>query len=459
MLEVVPTLDAESYDGCCTDPPYHLTTEKRWSSGPPTKSVGAFARANTGFMGETWDGGDVAFRPETWRAVYDALKPGAHLTAFAAARNVHRLTCAIEDAGFEIRDQLLWLYGTGFPKSLDVSKALDKARFEDEVHIRVLCRAVRAAMDARGLISRDLVEHFGDCHPRLIDHWAARDTDSQPNVPTPQQWRVLEGLFEELAPLSEAMHELNNRKGAVGDAYRAREITGTAEEWSNRANYSITLRENVRRDRAQAGTLAEQYEGWGTALKPAYEPIVLARKPFRGSVAKNVYTFGTAGLNVGACRIGDELLPAQYAGEAQIGTFERVDMVTPERVGRFPANVLHDGSHEVIEMLGDKAKYFAECGYVEADYRRAFYWGKAKKTDRRGSGHPTVKPRALMEWLLRLTIPQGGRVLDPFAGSGATGWAAKAMGLDPTLVEMHPQHFSHLQRVNVADTFWRSVRP
>src|SRR6478609_11810182 len=164
-LELMATMDPNSVDAICTDPPYEL-----------------------GFMGKKWDGTGIAFDPATWEACLRVLKPGGHLVAFSGTRTSHRMICAIEDAGFEIRDSLVWLFGSGFPKSLDVGKAIDRARNEDMPYIRAVCRFLRAVMDARGLRSKDITQHFGDCHPRLIDHWAARDTDSQPAVSTWEQW-------------------------------------------------------------------------------------------------------------------------------------------------------------------------------------------------------------------------------------------------------------------------------
>jgi DNA modification methylase len=151
-----------SVDACVTDPPYGLS-----------------------FMGKKWDY-DVP-TVDVWAEVLRVLKPGGHLLAFAGTRTQHRMAVRIEDAGFEIRDMIAWVYGSGFPKSLDVSKAIDKRRTEDLEPVRRICRVIRAAMDARGLKSRHLVDHFDGCHPRLIDHWAARDTDSQPSLPTWEQ--------------------------------------------------------------------------------------------------------------------------------------------------------------------------------------------------------------------------------------------------------------------------------
>lgn len=224
-LEILPTLPADSIDACVTDPPYHLTTGKKGGTGlaslNPNSPAGR-ARISTGFMGKAWDGGDVAFRPETWAEVLRVLKPGAHFVAFGAPRNYHRMACAIEDAGFEIRDSLMWLFGSGFPKSHDVSKGIDKA--------------------------------------------------------------------------AGAQREI------IGDSpFAARKPNGSAGV--NSVGLSDTAGSKVT---APATAAARQWQGWGTALKPAYEPIILARKPIRGTVAGNVLAHGTGAINVDACRVGTD---------------------------------------------------------------------------------------------------------------------------------------------------------
>ncbi len=222
---------------------------------------------------------------------------------------------------------------------------------------------------------------------------------------------------------------------------------------------------------------AEVWDGWGTALKPAHEPIVLARKPLDGTVANNVLKHGVGGLNIDGCRVGDEVLPEQTAGQAQIGTFERTNMVTPERTGRFPANFIHDGSDEVLELFpSDKPNQSAA---------RFFYCAKASKKDRNegldgfeekqtlgGGGltaeikedgsyetasaggkfgsvkakqtnhHPTVKPTDLMRYLCRLVTPPNGTVLDPFTGSGSTGKAAVLEGFSFIGVEQSEEYIA-----------------
>lgn len=368
------------FDAAVTDPPYHLTNK---SGGPhgkgadtPYSRSGAGA-TSTGFMGKKWDGGNVAFDPATWVEVLRVLKPGAHLLAFGGSRTYHRLACAIEDAGFEIRDQIMWIYGSGFPKS----------------------------------------------------------------------------------------------KNLNGD-----------------------------------------WEGWGTALKPAHEPIVVARKPLVGTVAANVLAFGTGAINIDGCRV-----PHASAGDLEESLAKnpgRTDTVSssvygadrPQQSvnlnGRWPANVIHDGSDEVIALFPDsdgaggsvpnvritgygdgigtgKSEYFGgprapfESGSGSA--ARFFYCPKASRADRNqgldgrdapavASGatmrdcenadwkarndnhHPTVKPTDLIRYLLRLVTPTGGLSLDPFMGSGTTGVAAILEGFDFVGIETEREYFEIAQR-------------
>jgi site-specific DNA-methyltransferase (adenine-specific) len=266
--------------------------------------------------------------------VYAAMKPGAHLLAFGGSRTYHRLACAVENAGFEIRDQIMWIYGNGFPKSLDVSKALDK-------------KAGR---------KREIVgpsgRHGGGANKSIPDY---------------------------------------KRYGESGD-WRTAPATDSAKEW----------------------------EGWGTALKPAHEPIVVARKPVIGTVAENVLIYGTGALNIDGCRIPIlESLPRYTPSKSGLGkkgiygqSSREQGANSPTRYndkGRWPANVIHDGLNE------------GWCRY--------FYCPKATTEDRgEGNHHPTVKPSALMRYLCRLVTPPGGIVLDPFMGSGSTGKAALLEG-------------------------------
>lgn len=479
MREELAKLIAEgvTVQSIVTDPPYHLTSiVKRFGAagaaaakaGSKGNHTGAYARASRGFMGKQWDGGDIAFQAETWRLCWELLPPGGHLLAFSGTRTYHRMACAIEDAGF----------GSGFPKSHNVAKGIAKRRTEDLAPVRVVCRAVRAAMDAKGLKSRDLAPQFS-CDPRLIDHWAARDTDSQPSLPTTAQWLKLKGLLDLSDEMDSEVARLNDRKGTHGARWSEARVVGVAECDSpgfgeHRFSGDRTIRE--------LDGEAAAWEGWGTALKPALEPICVARKPLLGTVAQNVLAHGTGALNIDGCRIATDENPsaARRAGAApqrEAGTWandrrsaESFAAARPaESLGRWPANVVHDGSDEVIRAFpvapgqliqsrgsspSTKHVYGSFRGRKDREGPRAdsgsaarfYYSAKADADDRIGSKHPTVKPVDLMRWLIRLVTPPGGRVLDPFAGSGTTGMACMAEGFDCTLIEREAEYVADIQR-------------
>lgn len=345
-LKVVPWLAVEgvTVDAIVTDPPYHLVARtkrfgKEGSAPPKYGRDGAMGRLSKGFMGQAWDGGDIAFRPETWATVGEILRPGGFMLVFGGTRTYHRMTCAIEDAGFVIQDCILWMYGTGFPKRRDM-------------------------------------------------------------------------------------------------------------------------------------------------LKPAYEPIAVAYKPGGGRT-----------MQIDECRI-PSLEPnpsiaarasARRRGGAPSNPGEYThtinDRTSPEKymaehpgelLGRWPANVCHDGSDEVVSLFpsstarppGSVIKHTSGKGWKGSAYgsesREAgsvmisygddgsaarFFWSpKASKKDRAGSEHPTVKPVALMEWLVSLVTPIGGTVLDPFAGSGTTGQAASQTGRNAILIEREPQFLADIHR-------------
>ena len=382
--EVMPTLHAESVDSIVCDPPYGLS-----------------------FMGKGWDHGVPGV--EFWAEALRVAKPGAHLLAFGGTRTYHRLACAIEDAGWEIRDCVMWVYGSGFPKSLDVSKAIDKAA----------------------------------------------------------------GAEREVVGFKENSF---GRKPGGGDGW------GEAIEGGKASDHVFDIT-------APATDAARQWSGWGTALKPAWEPIIVARKPLCGTVAENVLTHGTGGINVDGCRVGiDSGDLDQMQGRSGKRTAPHLlkgmpaTSWEPTASGRWPANVIHDGSDEVVGLFPNAdarnggntgtdsgGVYSGTWGTTETtQYRdsgsaaRFFYCAKASKADRdegcdglpqtikqsvahgdkrhgtlpytnepremkprpRGNHHPTVKPTALMRYLCRLVTPPGGVVLDPFTGSGSTGKAA-----------------------------------
>ena len=358
-------------DSIVTDPPYEL-----------------------GFMGRSWDSTGIAFQKETWELCFKVLKPGGHLLAFSGSRTYHRMAVAIEDAGFEIRDQVMWLYGSGFPKSMNVGKALDKKLGNER-------------------------ESFGTKLKKAGD-----------------------------------MRGGNYVKGGDYKSIEI-EITKGNTEW----------------------------EGWGTALKPAHEPLVLARKPLsENSVVDNVLKHRTGGINIDECRV-----------EGNTENVERKKVVRKSRTddsvfnngnssfraegtlyadadprGRFPSNVMHDGSGSIKELFEDKSKYFycAKTSKTERNQgldnlptkkassmpgRRNADDMKDSKIDNDVTGrfvtekkniHPTVKPIKLMKYLCRLITPKGGTILDPFMGSGSTGMAAKEENFDFIGIEKEEEYFN-----------------
>lgn len=358
------TLDENTFDSCVTDPPYEL-----------------------GFMGKSWDGTGIAFNVDFWKEVLRTLKPGGHLIAFSASRNYHRMAVAIEDAGFEIRDQIMWLYGSGFPKSLNIGKAVDKLQ-----------------------------------------------GNKNPSTYKPNDKNAVYG---------------KNYGGGVTDR------TPADNEW----------------------------DGWGTALKPAHEPIVLARKPLsEKSIVDNVLKYGTGGINIDECRIegeakhpdtnpdfrdqgkkSKETIGVDKLSFGQVQNAKRkktqrqprnkdgvwteensgmkaegTEFADADPRGRFPANVMHDGS-EVVEQQ------FPEVD-DEGRASRFFYVPKAHKKERDGSIHPTIKPVELIKYLVRLVTPKDGTVLDPFAGTGTTGEAAIQESVSCYLIEKEKEYIKDIEK-------------
>ena len=338
-LAVMPHLPAHYFHAVLSDPPYGLN-----------------------FMGKAWDHGvpGVPF----WLAALRVAKPGAYLLAFGGTRTYHRLACAIEDAGWEYRDMLGWLYGSGFPKSLDASKAINKAAGAE----------------------REVVGH---------------------------------------------------------DPARFRRDSDTNNTYAAHCGQSGNIT-------APATPAARQWDGWGTALKPAIEPIALARAPMPGTVAANLLEHGTGALNINGCRIG---AGARFNGAARAGkeTFNcspksGIAYTGQEVQGRWPANIMHDGSPEVLAVFPDDNARFFYCGKATQEDRDEGLQGEltsaaemvnriagsagmnspragAGRTAGRHNNHPTVKPTDLMRYLARLILPPGGICLDPFCGSGSTGKA------------------------------------
>ncbi len=461
-LDILRSLPPHSVDALVTDPP-----------------------AGIGFMGKAWDrdkGGRLAWigwMAEVMREALRVLKPGGHALVWALPRTSHWTATALEEAGFEIRDRLAHIFGSGFPKSLDVSKAIDKAQREDAEPTRVICRFIRSAMDAKGLKSRHMIDHFGGCHPRLIDHWAARDTDSQPSLPTWDQWLKLKEILDVGDEMDAEVLRLVERKGRRGDAWENAEIVGEQKGVTpGFGEHRFLAQDSLIRSLSEP---AQQWDGWGTALKPAAEDWWLCRKPLGGTVAANVLEWGTGAINVDGCRVASEgatfarhVAPSDFSGTEQAPG--EVDFTGSDK-GRWPAHLILSHSPDCgdtcvegcpIRVMGEQSGESADQGtaaryFLSLDAPAPFLYCPKPSTRERDQGvegevvqhheitgrvegsagsnnpragvrsprkniHPTVKPIKLMRYLCRLITPPGGTVLDPFMGSGTTGIAATMEG-------------------------------
>jgi len=364
-LQVMATLPDNSVDAVITDPPYEL-----------------------GFMGKGWDSTGIAYNVDVWRQALRVLKPGGHLLAFSGTRTYHRMACAIEDAGFEIRDMIEWVYGSGFPKSLDIGKAVDKIQGNGR--------------EVKGIGKR------------------------------------------------------SNAKGSITNY----------SKWDRHEEFDITR-----------GT--SPWEGWGTAMKPAHEPICMARKPLsERNVALNVLKWGTGGINVDATRIGcgDRVLiePSKHRTRTGAGFEGGSRAAGTTSLGRFPANLILDTSDEVRACFPEtgKSKYkapnarirnnglglgtadnrdglsnapdnYGDSGSAARFFKSIVYTAKASKADRgEGNIHSTVKPTALMEYLITMIAPPAAAILDPFMGSGTTGVAAIQTGRRFIGIEIDPTYYA-----------------
>lgn len=441
--EVLRQYPDNFFDSVVCDPPYGLSKEPnitevltKWIAGEP------YDHGHGGFMGKSWD--SFVPHPDLWREVSRVLKPGGHALVFAGTRTQDLMTIAMRLGGLEIRDVIEWLYFSGFPKSMDVGKQFDRRRNDIEA-TRRLCRFIRAAMDSQGLKSRDLTQHFGNCNPRLIDHWAARDTDSQPAAPTIEQYLKMKEVLGMTDEMDDLVYELNGRKGTLGEAWAEREKVGEKTSGIGQAfGDGVWVSESKVVDiTAPATELARKWDGWGTALKPAHEPIIVARKPLTGTVAETVEKYGTGAINIDGCRIAEEGYAEKairkYSGvintDKSVGNGfmtsngGKIECQRPEALekGRFPANAI---------TTDDDAFYSPYFNVTPREVCK-----KATKADRgAGNTHPTVKPTALMAWLIRLVTPPGGTVLDPFAGSGSTLVAAKREGFGYVGIEREPEY-------------------
>ncbi len=335
MLDMLQEIKENSIDSIVTDPPYELN-----------------------FMNKGWDNSGIAFQKEAWQKCYEVLKPGGYLLAFGGTRTYHRIASAIEDSGFEIRDCIMWLYGSGFPKSMNIGKIYDK--------------------------------------------------------------------------------KMGNKRKKIGETKIGKTSLGDNSGWDTSKNMKI-IKQSGHVDITKGNS---KWEGWGTCLKPAYEPIIVARKPFKKSLVDNVIENGVGGLNIDECRIGNETISSHKApkgtfagGEEDRGSVREEDntILYSYHSGRFPANVIHDGLQE------EWSRYFycAKASKKDRDegldkfQENTIDDGKNKSIDnpfqrgktQRHNIHPTVKPTKLMQYLIRLVTPKNGIILDPFIGSGSTGKA------------------------------------
>lgn len=360
MLDMLEHISPNSIDSVVTDPPYELN-----------------------FMGKGWDNSGIAFQPSTWEKCYQVLKPGGYLLAFGGSRTFHRIACAIEDAGFEIRDTIMWLYGSGFPKSMNIGLAMDKKNGVES-----------PVIGQNESILKKQAKDLREGHRKVVDSLNAGAEDRNNGFKT---------------------------------------VSADIKEAQN------------------------QWKGWGTCLKPSFEPIIIARKPFTGSLLDNIVEYGVGGLNIDECRVGTDKLVNK--GMSSLGVMHDDNWVSNTEVvnevtGRFPANtILTYDETDYDEVCGgfpvdrgykphqvysntDKYEGYGSISHKNGEMigygdsgsaSRYFYCAKASKKDRNNgevkNNHPTVKPCELMQYLVRLVTPNGGIVLDPFNGSGSTGKA------------------------------------
>ena len=475
MEEKLKNIETNSVDSIVTDPPYHLTSiVKRFGPGQkPVKqkdgSAGAYSRSSKGFMGKEWDGGDIAFRPETWEECWRVLKPGGHLIAFSSARTYHRMAVAIEDGGFEIRDQIMWVYGSGFPKSHNLGKAYDKKR---------------------GIAAEKLIDpEFEMKHVvgNWYEHPDGRHFQLHPDISGEMSFGAQDGRY-------------NRRKIYIEQFRKATGVNPNSRP--NKGNIETNTHDYGFLGTTDILTVGDNpLEGWGTALKPSHEPMVLARKPIsEKTVLDNAIKWGLGGINIDATRVpysDDNPMPTMTGGITTMPMgWDRQDENDDSRKpgspdGRWPANFIHDGSQQVLDLFpdssgghwpdskttgggkswGGKSEYKGTGPKDKGDgsAARFFYVPKVSKKDRnegldhlpdkefvntiaqperakrpfypQKNTHPTVKPTDLMHYLIRMVTPCCGTVLDPFMGSGSTGKAAIRNGFNFIGIEMEEDSF------------------
>lgn len=472
-LEVLKRYPDNFFDSVVTDPPYGLSKEPnitevltKWVAGE------SYDHGHGGFMGKSWD--SFVPHPDVWKEVYRVLKPGGHALVFAGTRTQDLMTIALRLGGFEIRDVIEWLYFSGFPKSMDVGKAFDKRRDEDVEPKATVSAWFKGELLKRGITPKELDEWSGI--KGAWQKWTTSRLDGafKPRVPTWEQWESIKSWLQLSDEMDAEVWRLNGRKGKPGDAWEGAEVIGEYEGTPGGfGEYRFSVSDSFMR--APATDLARKWDGWGTALKPAHEPIIVARKPLAGTVAETVEKYGTGAININGCRIGRvEGDPTEYGVNGDepsdvtagiYGKFAERMAYKPHDAGRFPANCVttyedafyspyFNVTPRKVCRKASKADRNADWAGTEITLQESeskkFSGGDFAKngdgTPRSRNGgmlkntHPTVKPTDLMAWLVRLVTPQGGTVLDPFAGSGSTLVAAKREGFRFIGVEMEQDY-------------------
>jgi len=442
-VEVMRSLPDNSVDSIVTDAPYGI-----------------------GFMSRDWD---HSVPSEEWaRECLRVLKDGGHLICFAATRTVHRLAVAVEDAGFEIRDQLGWCYYSGFPKSMDISKQIDKMNGRSPKPDDDFREYLRSAIKKANLTQKDIDRHCGT--NGMVGHWVGR---SQPEYPTLEHWEKMKEILdlddrydEEIKRVEAEREVVGSKKSSLGGTVACGERDADLIEYHKNKSFDITK---------PATKEAQYWEGWGTALKPAYEPCVLARKPIaEKNVASQVLKSGTGAINIDACRFGygdpcwigpqDPAMPAGRIRNKR-GHFESnkdqnykmVEAPKPHALGRWPANLYQCPKPSRSEREQGLADLEAIAGFDAVNRKEG---SAGVDNPRAGAGrtagevknfHPTVKPVNLMRWLIRLVTPVNGLVLEPFLGSGTTGVASSLEGFRSIGIEKDSDYADIcLQRISHA---------
>lgn len=482
-LEVMKDLDDNSIDAILTDPPYGIS-----------------------FMGKQWDH-TVPGIP-FWAEVLRVAKPGTHMLAFGGTRKHHRLMCAIEDAGWEIRDMMMYVYGSGFPKGQDAAWKMHKKACI-VCGVMVKCDTEENNRKTTGLISQTKynmrfvrgtylqtpVYACSKCgqvlqpfmpEQNIQEHrkaWSESEViwSEQPCMEGRSNLETSEGELQR-CPICQMSHGVfaDGAKGWVCDDAQTRHGTISwqiANEDGSCPSYQPQSIEQLNKQ-SYAFSLertAQKYRGWNVALKPAWEPVILCRKPIEGTVAENVQKWGTGAMNIGECTIGEDEISCHGGGNNQNRIFgsgsgiPAIEKGSNPHQGRWPANLLLDEESAVMldeqsgELTSGENPHSRNSAITKNCYgtfigqricisrrgtdsggaSRFFYSSKAGKEERdkyipQGNKHPTVKPNDLLRYLCRLITPPKGVVLDPFCGSGSTGVAAFEEGFNYILIDIDP---------------------